>query len=76
MIDTWMKEVLVNSSNCNSHRKIVSSYSKPVVRLSFYQIGAFFLLISFGLVLSVVGFIAEIMTGKSKHSQIDQMIKN
>ena len=56
--------MLVNSSNCNSLKKVVSSYSKPVVRLSFYQIGIFFLIVTFGLLLSVVGFIAEIIATK------------
>ena len=64
LIDTWMNAMLVNSSNCNSLRKVLSSYRKPVVRLSFHQMGIFFLVITFGLVLSVVGFIAEIMTAK------------
>ena len=56
--------MLVNSSNCNSLKKVVSSYSKPIVRLSFYQIGIFFLIVTFGLLLSVVGFIAEIIATK------------
>ena len=64
LIDTWMNAMLVNSSNCNSLKKVVSSYSKPVVRLSFYQIGIFFLIVTFGLLLSVVGFIAEIIATK------------
>ena len=59
-----MNAMLVNSSNCNSLKKVVSSYSKPVVRLSFYQIGIFFLIVTFGLLLSVVGFIAEIIATK------------
>ena len=66
VIDTWMNAVLINSSNCNSQRKVVSSYSKPVVRLSFYNIGIFFLIIIFGLVLALVGFISEIMTEKCR----------
>ena len=64
LIESWMNAYMVNSSNCNSLRKIVSSYSKPVVRLSFYQIGIFFILIVFGLVLSVACFVAEKMTAK------------
>ena len=64
LIDTWMNAMLVNSSNCNSLKKVVSSYSKPIVRLSFYQIGIFFLIVTFGLLLSVVGFIAEIIATK------------
>ena len=59
-----MNAMLVNSSNCNSLKKVVSSYSKPIVRLSFYQIGIFFLIVTFGLLLSVVGFIAEIIATK------------
>ena len=58
--------MLVNSSNCNSLRKVVISYSKPTVRLSFYQIGIFFLIVTFGLLISVVGFIAEIIAYKMK----------
>ena len=64
LIESWMNAYMVNSSNCNSLRKIVSSYSKPVVRLSFYLIGIFFILIVFGLVLSVACFVAEKMTAK------------
>ena len=66
LIDNWINALLVNSSNCNSLRKVVSSYSKPIVRLSFYQIGIFFLIVTFGLLISLVGFIAEIIAYKMK----------
>ena len=66
LIDRWIDAMLVNSSNCNKLKKVVSSYSRPNVRLSFYQIGIFFLIVTFGLVISVVGFIAEIIAYKMK----------
>ena len=68
LIDRWIDATLVNSSNCNTLRKVVSSYSKPIVRLSFYQIGIFFLIITIGLMISVVGFIVEIIAHKIKTS--------
>ena len=64
LIDKWINAMLVNSSNCNSLRKVESSYIRPNVRLSFYQIGIFFLIFTFGLLISVVGFITEIISYK------------
>ena len=61
LIDTWMNEFIVNSTKCKTLRQVVSSYSKPVVRLTFHQIGIFLLIIPFGLVLTVVVLITEIM---------------
>ena len=60
LVDKWMNELIANSSNCNTLKQVVSSYGKPVVRLSFKEIGFFFLIITCGSVLSVVVLIAEI----------------
>ena len=82
LTDKWMNAMLLNSTKCNSLRKVISSYSKPAVRLNFSQIGIFFLIITCGLVLSVVGLTVEIMAAKYRVKTsttlcswvIDQMI--
>ena len=61
LIDTWMNEFIVNSTKCNTLRQVVSSYSKPVVRLTFHQIGIFLLIIPFGLLLTVFVLFTENM---------------
>ena len=72
LVDTWMNELIVNSTKCNTLRKVVSSYSKPVVRLTFRQIGIFFLIIPFGLVFSVGVLIVEIMRKSDSWGQKKQ----
>ena len=63
-IDGWMNAMLANSTKCNSLKKVVSSYNRPLVKLSFYQIGVFFLIFTCGLISSAAWFAAEVMSAK------------
>ena len=56
--------MLANSTKCNSLKKVISSYNRPLVKLSFYQIGVFFLIVTCGLILSASAFAAEVMSVK------------
>ena len=73
IIDSWISDLVANSSNCDTKAKILSSHKRQFVHLTLVETERFFLMIIVGLILSVFGLLAEI--SKAKHERDRNYLK-
>ena len=69
LIENWVKETMTNATKCDSIPKVVASHKRTVTSLGLSQVGSFFMLVIGGLILSVLGHLAEIVWNKCKLSK-------
>ena len=64
LIEKWIKDLVANSSNCDTVTKIVDSHGKALQSFSMEQMQSFFYIIFGGLALSALVFTTEVLKGK------------
>ena len=62
-IDTWINDLVANSSNCDTITKIVGSHGRGLQPLTLEQMQSFFYIIFCGLSLAALGFTIEFTKG-------------
>ena len=73
LIDTWINKHVANSSNCDTHAKILSSHKRPLEQFTLAEIEQFFLTIIVGLITSVVGLLAEMIKAKFDRNNLKKI---
>ena len=62
-INTWINDLVANSSNCDTITKIVGSHGRGLQSLSLEQMQSFFYIVFSGLSLAALGFTIEFVKG-------------
>ena len=62
-IDTWINDLVANSSNCDTITKIVGSHGRGLQSLTLEQMQSFFYIVFCGLTLAALGFTIEFAKG-------------
>ena len=62
-INTWINNLVANSSNCDTITKIVGSHGGGLQSLSLEQMQSFFYIVFCGLSLAALGFTIEFVKG-------------
>ena len=62
-IDTWINDLVANSSNCDTITKIVGSHGRGLQPLTLEQMQSFFYIVFCGLTLAALGFTIEFAKG-------------
>ena len=62
-IDTWINDLVANSSNCDTITKIVGSHGTGLQSLTMEQMQSFFYIVFSGLSVATLGFVFESTRG-------------
>ena len=64
-IDTWINDLVANSSNCDTITKIVGSHGTGLQSLTMEQMQSFFYIVFGGLSVATLGFVFESSRGST-----------
>ena len=67
--DTWISDMVVNLTSCDSMTKILDSHGKGAEAFSLEEMASFFFIVLCGLFFGTMAFFIEKLTHKSKYAR-------